>query len=137
MLSEEDVESVSRLSLVASHNTGFSQGTSAMKVSGRLLNFEVDEYLIRHTVARGAKTELQAFCWRFELDGVVVVTEGDRADLEVLAAHFVAGFVLQEEVDTGKAKYEDILMRLEMAEEEDPLACAGRSYHEDHIASAL
>jgi len=50
VLDDDEWERMSSYSLVASHNTGFSKGTSALRPDGRLLNFEVDEYLIRRRV---------------------------------------------------------------------------------------
>ena len=47
LVDDDEWERMSNYSLVPSHNTGFTAGTSALRPDGRLLNFEVDEYLIR------------------------------------------------------------------------------------------
>ena len=53
-LNPDDWERLSQHSLFPSrhsHNTGFSGGTAAVQLQGRLLHFEVDEYLIRRRAA--------------------------------------------------------------------------------------
>jgi len=125
---DETWDSVTQFSL-RSRNTGFSGGTSEVRPSGRVLCHDVDDYLIRHTVARGSKSQLDPEHWRFELDGVVVVTKGAGQGLAVeYARGGVHGFVETHSQDAARERYEALLASLDRALDGDDRARALESH---------
>lgn len=51
-LDDDEWERMSSYSLAKPCNTGFSKGTADLRPDGRFLNFDIDEYLIRHGLAK-------------------------------------------------------------------------------------
>jgi len=141
-LDDASWELVSEYSLaptdLRTHNTGFSDGTSMLRPSGRMLAIDVDEHLIRHTVVRGTKTPLPGGEWRFEKEGVVVVTRGQYpAELEILDA-FVVGFVTAETQQNAKKKYEAMLQALEESlDGDDRLRALASSLCDERVLSGV
>lgn len=128
-LPKEALCAASIMSVPLSYNTGFTNGTAAfsgdltLHARGRILERGLDEYLIRHTVARGQKTRIacaaNGFRWRFEHHGVVVISNSEKPTQTVITAWFDSGFVLEAAYKRAQAQYDYMLQELTISLDED------------------
>lgn len=137
------VEEEDTISLVSgrTHNTGFTSGTGAFRgtISGRalvrMLDRGVDEHVIRHVVTRGTKQKVEDQ-WRFEKDGVVVVSTTDDPTMDVISSWFRLAFREEKEAESAKDAYEGLLAALDSAvDEEDRLVQLQHAMPRDSCSS--
>lgn len=122
---------------VRSYNTGFSRGTQAFRPSytqhakDRKLEREIDEEVIRHTVVRGRKTETRVHGqqrWRFEKDGVVVISSSPTPHQHVITTWFEGGTSDQMLEQRANRDYDVFLERLDDALDDDERVDLVRDY---------
>jgi len=121
-----DDDNISLFSNALSHNTGFTGGTGAFAgrfstlAKYRVLERGLDDYIIKHIVARGKKTQAPNGRWTFEKDGIVVVATSGTPDLTVVTAGPIdVSFRLEDGMRAARDAYASLLDELASALDDD------------------